>query len=174
MSNELLIQALLDKLKRQEELLANFYGLLIERCPDHQETWIYLHKQEIMHAKALELLKEKFSKDQAFFNSELIHVKPLNYSIEFVESRTSALINNKMTNLEMLELALNLESNTMESITFKSISSNLEAMENVLQKLREDTEKHQTVIKNAIKKEEEKNPKGLKKYIPLLKDRFKF
>lgn len=174
MGSELLVQALLDKLKHQEELLAVFYGMLIKLCPDYKKTWTYLSNQEKMHAKAIELLKGKFAQDQAFFNSELIHIKPLNYSIEFIESRTSELGHAKLSNMEMLEIALNLESNTMETIAFESISSNLEALENVLTKLRADTEQHKTVIKNAIKKEEENKPKGFKKYIPLLKDRFRF
>jgi len=46
MANELMVNALLDKLKTQELMLAEFYELLIEKCPDYESTWTYLAKQE--------------------------------------------------------------------------------------------------------------------------------
>ena len=158
MSNDLLIHAMLDKLKEQEKLMAAFYALLIERCPDHVELWTYLTKQEKMHAKALEMLKEKFDNESTFFNSELINFKPLKFSMEFIQSKTSELDHDKPSVMEMLKIALNMESNTMESITFESISSNNEAMESVLRKLQADTANHKKLIEDAIKEtiEEEK------------------
>jgi uncharacterized protein YdiU (UPF0061 family) len=156
MSNDLLIHTLLDKLKVQEELLAEFYSMLIEHCPDYAKMWAYLNKQEIMHSKAVELLKDKFDEKNAYFNSELIHFKTLNYSIEFIQAKTSEIKNSAPSTMEMLEIALNLESNTMEAITFESISSDQEAMETILKKLQADTKNHKRLIEDAIKEAVEK------------------
>lgn len=150
MANELMVNALLDKLKTQELMLAEFYELLIEKCPEHETTWTYLVKQEKMHAQALEMLKEKFADDTVFMNSELIQYKTINYSTEFIMTNTSEIKNQEHSTEDMLETALQLESNTIESITFESMSSNLEPMNKVLRKLQADSENHRQLIKDAI------------------------
>ena len=150
MANELMVNALLDKLKTQELLLAEFYQLLVEICPDYESTWTYLVQQEEMHSQALETLKEKFADDTVFINSELIHFKTINYSMEFIVTNTQELKIQEHTIDEILQTALQLESNTIESITFESMSSNLEQMEKILRKLQADSENHRQLIEECI------------------------
>lgn len=150
MANELMLNALLDKLKSQELLLAEFYEVVAGKCPDYESTFTYLVKQENMHAQALEMLKEKFADDTVYMNSELIQYKTINYSIEFIMTNTNEIKNQELSVDEMLQTALQLESNTIEAITFQSMSSELEAMDKVLRKLQADSENHRQLIEDCI------------------------
>lgn len=152
MANELMINTLIEKLKEQELLLADFYEMLIERLPKHEKMWTYLAEQERMHAKALEMLKAKFADKTVYLNSKQISFKTINYSIEFIMTNKNDISNQKHTSAEILNTALQLEANTIEAITFKSMSSELEPMEKVLRKLENDSANHKKMIEEAIEK----------------------
>lgn len=156
MINELSADELFSKLILQEEILADYYVYLRGVIPEFRSVWDFLEKEEKGHAKALTALKDEFKNRKIEINSRVFGMKTVEYSLSKIQTESESIKLRPHTKLELLELALIFEANTLDSIIFETISSEYEIIDKKLKWLQETTRNHEAILKDAIKEHKER------------------
>lgn len=150
MTEAMVAEVLIKKLIQQEELMAKYYDLAQAELPEFNKIWEFLHKEEQGHITALQSLEPRFRNGEVYLKSNLVNLKTLQYSLDFLSMKTEEIKSRKHTPLELLELALQFEVCTLEAIIFDSIGSDNQAILDKLQWIQIGTDKHAKILKSAI------------------------
>jgi len=150
MTEAIVAELLIEKLIQQEQLLADYYDMCEEELPEYAKIWNFLHKEEKGHMRALQTLEPRFKSGEVYLTSDLVNLKTLQYSLDFLIMKTEEIKQIKHTPIELLELALQFEVCTLEAIVFDSIGSENQAILDKLQWIQKGTEKHAKILKQAI------------------------
>jgi hypothetical protein len=153
MKQNIVFEELIKKLIKQEDLLADFYTLCLKKTLRYTKLWKFLINQEKGHSKVLENLVPSFESGEVVINSDLINLKLLDYSINFIGLKTNEIEYKKYSTLQLLELALQFELCTLESVIFESIESENQEVIDKMKLIQKQTEMHSQLLQKAIKQQ---------------------
>lgn len=134
-------QAIIKALADNENLISYLYKAYAQKFPKHKNFWERLSQDEIRHALILESLYSGIENHADVFNQDIFNLEDLGVLSEYIK-REIYNTKNDMSLVSAAITAVDLENTLLEKNFLSVFASNLPVVQSVLEKLREETEKH--------------------------------
>jgi hypothetical protein len=139
---------ILEMLAKNEDNIGKLYQMYAEKFPEQKIFWYELSAEESVHAGWIRALDTRIGQDSLSFDYESFAVQWIKDSIESVEVRLVAdMDNKKMTLISALAMAFKLEHSMVEDKIFEVFHTDSAELKIVLQNLIDGTTAHRTRIK---------------------------
>ncbi|MEI7945587.1 MAG: hypothetical protein WCJ02_02775 [bacterium] len=147
---------LLEMMAVHEEKLSELYQTYAAALPEWRIFWMDIAHEEQCHAAWLRGLKRKLEAEGGVLNRERFNITGIHTSMEYIQRKREEVIKEGTTPLRALVLSLDLEGSLIEKEYFLVYKSDLVSVQEVFNKLREQTTGHRKRMQEKINEEREK------------------
>lgn len=147
--------ALLELLAEHERAIARLYRAYASRFEEHAEFWSNLADEEIKHSACLNKLKILSREDDTFVIVERFSVDAIRFSIRYIEELVERAGQPDFEFINAFSLATKLEESLLEKNFFEVLSGDSQEVQEVLEFLTNETERHSKILIKA-----QKTPEG--------------
>ena len=131
---------------RHELAIKQLYERFIEMFPEHKDFWGDMAKEEQKHAECLQGLSSNAPVQMWFRNESRFKQLAINRSMEYVEQQIERARKRKISMLEALSIAHDLEEALIEKQFISLHISGPEEIKNAMKCLVADTQRHRRMI----------------------------
>ena len=138
---------IVDLLAYQEYKLAVLYNEFGHKFPEHLELWAKMVVDELEHQKLVRGLGKLVDEGKLYFNAMILKVSNIEHHLRSIEREIEkAKDNDFMTINEALNIAIGLENSLLDQNIFTFFSGDSAILNNALQSLTRDTQKHHLML----------------------------
>jgi len=148
---------IINHLIEYEMTLAGLYELCSRKYPDLETFWKNLSAQEVGHASTIRELLKKVDNKTVILKEKRFNIRPLEISIEHVQTVTKRVMDNELNLLGILSLAYDIEKSIIESKYYEIFEGTSRVINDVLKKVRDESRNHANTI-GEMKQEVYLNP----------------
>ena len=147
---------LLEMMAVHEEKLSELYQTYAAALPEWRIFWMDIAHEEQCHAAWLRGLKRKLEAEGGVLNRERFNIAGVHTSMDYLQRKRAEVIAEGTTPLRALVLSLDLEGALLEKEYFLVYKSDLVIVQEVFNKLREQTVVHRQRMQEKINEERAK------------------
>jgi rubrerythrin len=141
---------LLDASIDLEVQLARYYRVMVYFAPEYSDTWNKLSKQETVHARLLGQVLRSIEEEPEKFTSGKITVQAARMLVEEVEDMRRAILCEEVTPQRAISFILGIETSAFESYTSELVMTDVEVVNEVLEKLKVETAEHRRLLEELV------------------------
>ena len=144
---------LLEMMAVHEEKVSELYQTYAAALPEWRAFWTTIALEERSHAAWLRGLKSKLEVEGGLLNRERFNITGIHTSMDYLKRKCEEVREKGTTPLRALILALDLEGSLIEKEYFLVYKSDLVSIQEVFNKLREQTAGHYQRMQDKINEE---------------------
>jgi len=138
----------IEMLAKNEEAVARLYKAYSEKFIKHKDFWFGLAEEEVAHACCIRTICAQTDKcDYARFKPELLEM-----SLKYLDDKVRQVRTEDISFVDALSIALDLETNMIESNYFEVFDTDSNELRNSLDELRTATQAHANKIRDSLAK----------------------
>lgn len=140
----------IEALAKHEEAIGELYKAYSEKFMSYKQFWIALFADEKDHSYWIRQLLGKAKDGFVFFQEDRFKIEAINTSSEYVREQIEALKTEKISEINALAIAYDLENALLERKFFEIFESDFIEIKNIFLDLAEATTRHREIIKKAL------------------------
>ena len=141
--------ALLGLLAEHERAIARLYRAYASRFDEHADFWTNLADEELKHSACLNKLRTLSQEDDTFVIVERFSVDAIRFSIHYIEELIERAGQPDFEFINAFSLATKLEESLLEKNFFEVLSGDSQEVQEVLDFLTNETERHSKILIEA-------------------------
>ena len=154
MDSENLKIQVIERLAEFEQTVGKLYKIYAEKFPEHKAFWSDLVLEEENHANLINKITSIFEKT-AHFDEGRFKISTLRNTLDYVKKEIDIALNEKMSLINALSVALSLEEGIIESAFYTVIKEDSIELKNLLQQIEAETKQHRMKIRELWTQEKE-------------------
>lgn len=151
---------LLETMATHEEKMCELYRTFAGALPEWKDFWLTIASEEQGHMNWLRGLKTKLEAGGGILNRERFNIAGTRTSIAYLQKLREEVLKKGITPLRALVLSLDVETALLEKEYYTVYKSDLVSVQEVFNRLREQTVGHRQRMQDKINEERAKQPKA--------------
>lgn len=140
------------KLIECELAISKLYSTCVEYFPEQSSFWNGLAQEEIKHGNTIEELLSQVDGKMLKLNKTRFNIRPLEISIEHVESIIDRIELGELDLIKVLSLALDIEQSVIESKYYEIFEGGTREYSDRLKQVRNESRGHAMLIRDMKQK----------------------
>ncbi len=148
---------LLEALAQNEEKISRLYAEYARRFPKHENFWLNLSSDEIMHAGWIRGLGRSLEAGTLFLKRGSFRPEPIKAFGDYLDRAAAESRQENITLKTALAVALDIETALIERNWFKAFEADREKDKLILEQMGEALSKHRNMVAKVLREESEGN-----------------